>query len=86
MRGKSVTVTEVVRHFSDYINRVAYGRESFLLYRGKRVVAELRPAVTRVRLGELPAILSSLPRLSADEAKNFLQDINDALKELSTAE
>jgi hypothetical protein len=29
-----VTVTEIARHFADYLNRVAYRRESFSLVRG----------------------------------------------------
>lgn len=37
------TVTEVARNFAEYINRVAFGGERFLLMRGKRAVAELRP-------------------------------------------
>jgi hypothetical protein len=38
----SVTVTQVARNFAEYVNRVAYRRESFTLVRGKKRLAELR--------------------------------------------
>jgi antitoxin (DNA-binding transcriptional repressor) of toxin-antitoxin stability system len=82
MPAKTVTVTEAVRHFSDFVNRVAYRRESFILCRGKRAIAELRPVPTGVRLGELPGILRSLPRLSTQEAKALLEDIREARQRL----
>jgi antitoxin (DNA-binding transcriptional repressor) of toxin-antitoxin stability system len=37
------SVTEVARHFADYINRVVYRGERFVLMRGNRPVAELGP-------------------------------------------
>ena len=39
--GKKVIVSEAVRNFADYINRVAYRGESFTLIRGNKPVAEL---------------------------------------------
>jgi len=72
---EELTVTEVVRHFADYINRVAYRRESFVLMRGNRAVAELRPLPAGKRLGDLPALFASLPHLSAAEATAFDQDL-----------
>lgn len=77
--SESLTVTEVVRHFADYVNRVAYRRESFTLIRGNRPVAELRPAPVGSRLGDLPGLLSSLPRLDDED---FAADIDAARAEL----
>ncbi len=37
-----VTVTQVARNFAEYVNRVAYRRESFTLVRVKKPIAELR--------------------------------------------
>lgn len=34
-----VTVTQVARNFAEYVNRVAYRRESFTLIRGKKPLA-----------------------------------------------
>lgn len=81
-----VTVTQVARHFADYVNRVAYRRESFTLVRGKKPLAELRPLPAGKRLSELPALFASLPRLSASEAADFADDLSSAQAELVHAE
>jgi prevent-host-death family protein len=73
------TVTEVLRNFSDYINRVAYRGERFVLTRGGRPVAELVPAQPAGRrLSELASVLGSLPRLGEDEAASFEEDLERA--------
>jgi antitoxin (DNA-binding transcriptional repressor) of toxin-antitoxin stability system len=81
-----ITVTEVARHFADYINRVAYRRESFTLVRGNKPLAELRPLPTGGRLAELPSLLASLPRLSLSEATEFGADLAEAQAELGQAQ
>lgn len=43
--GRRLVVSEAVRNFADYINRVAYRGESFTLVRGNKPVAELAPVV-----------------------------------------
>ncbi len=73
-----VTVTQVARNFADYINRVAYRRESFTLVRGKKALAELRPLPAGARLSELPALLSSLPHLTESEAADLADDLEAA--------
>ena len=70
-----VTVTQVARNFAEYVNRVAYRRESFTLLRGKKPLAELRPLPSGARLSELPGLLASLPQLSAAEAGDFAEDL-----------
>lgn len=74
--SESLTVTEVARHFAEYINRVVYRRESFVLVRGSRAVAELRPLPSGKRLADLPALLASLPPLTAEEADDFAADLD----------
>jgi antitoxin (DNA-binding transcriptional repressor) of toxin-antitoxin stability system len=86
MYGKSLSVTEAVRHFSDYLNRVAYRHESFVLRRGNRPIAELRPLPSGRRLGDLPAILDSLPRLTTEEAKSFAESVDQAREALPPAD
>jgi antitoxin (DNA-binding transcriptional repressor) of toxin-antitoxin stability system len=76
------SVTEVARHFADYINRVAFRGERFVLMRGKKAVAELRPVPAGKRLGELPALLASLPHLSEAEADTLFEDVAQARDEL----
>ena len=77
-----VTVTQVARNFADYVNRVAYRRESFTLVRGKKPLAELRPLPAGASISELPAMLASLPRLSAAEAADFADDLAAAQGDL----
>ena len=78
-----ISVTQAARHFADYVNRVAYRGERFLLLRGGRPVAELGPIPTARRLGDLPAIMASLPRLNVDEAESFAHDSEDGRAELA---
>ena len=86
MNAKTLTVTEAVRHFSDYVNRVVYRHETFVLCKGRKPVAELHPVPSGRRLGDLPAILRSLPRLSEEDASAFLSDIEAARQGQSSQE
>jgi len=78
MQTHSLSATEMVRGFSDYVNRVAYRRERFILLRGRKPVAELRPVPTGRTLGELGEVLQALPALSDAEAADFAADIEQA--------
>jgi antitoxin (DNA-binding transcriptional repressor) of toxin-antitoxin stability system len=77
-----VTVTQLARNFAEYVNRVAYRRESFTLVRGKKPLAELRPLPAGARLSDLPGLLASLPRLSVAEASEFAADLEASRDEL----
>ena len=81
-----LTVTELVRNFAEYINRVVYRRESFVLLRGNKPVAELKPLPSGLLLGELPNLLESLPHLHADEAVALATDLEAAREELGRRE
>lgn len=83
--GKKVIVSEAVRNFADYINRVAYRGESFTLVRGNKPVAELAPVIAGRRLGDLPYLLASLPPLGEAESREFADDIAAARTDLSGA-
>lgn len=76
------TVTELLRNFSDYINRVAYRGERFVVIRGGKPVAELSPVPSGTRLGELPALLDSLPRLGEEASADFARDLERYRREL----
>ena len=86
MAAITLTVTEAVRHFSDYVSRVAYRQESFLLCKGRKPVAELRPVPGGRRLGDLPGLLRSLPHLSKPDAAAFAEDVEASRHSLPTAE
>ena len=75
---RRVAVTEFVRGFSDYINRVAYRGERFVLVRGGRELAEVGPRRSGRPLTELPELLARLPRLSLEEASAFGADLDAA--------
>lgn len=78
MHTTRLSVTEMVRGFSDYVNRVAYRGERFILLKGRRPVAELRPLPSGRLLGELEDVLRSLPGLTSTEAADFAADIDAA--------
>ena len=78
MHRTRLSVTEMVRGFSDYVNRVAYRGERFILLKGRRPVAELRPLPSGRLLGELEDVLRSLPGLTLAEAADFAADIDAA--------
>jgi antitoxin (DNA-binding transcriptional repressor) of toxin-antitoxin stability system len=80
------SVTEVARHFADYINRVVYRGERFVLVRGNKPVAELGPLPAGKRLAELPGLLASLPKLSEVEAAEFAEDLGSARASLSAVD
>lgn len=86
MHTTRLSVTEMVRGFSDYVNRVAYRRERFILLKGRKPVAELRPLASGWLLGELEEVLRSLPALNADETAEFEADIEDARAGLAREE
>lgn len=79
---QKVTVTQVARNFAEYVNRVAYRRETFALVRGNEPLAELRPLPVGSRLSELPGLLASLPRLTSAEAEAFGRDVETAYDDL----
>ncbi len=80
-----VTVTEFARNFSRFIHRVAVARERFVLIKGGRPVAEVSPPPPGLRLGELRQMLAELPRLSAEDAGAFADDLQTARAELDVA-
>jgi antitoxin (DNA-binding transcriptional repressor) of toxin-antitoxin stability system len=84
--SQTLSVTEVARHFAEYINRVAYRGECFVLMRGNKPIAELRPLPVGKRLAELPALLASLPHLAVMEATQFAADLSAAREALARAE
>jgi antitoxin (DNA-binding transcriptional repressor) of toxin-antitoxin stability system len=84
LMSETLTVTNVARNFAEYVNRVAFRGESFVLVRGGTPVAELRPVPAGRRLRDLPAMLSALPRL--DDADEFAADLESAREEMARRE
>ncbi|TFH13138.1 MAG: type II toxin-antitoxin system Phd/YefM family antitoxin [Lentisphaerales bacterium] len=84
MSTNVLTVTEAVRHFSEYVSRVAYRHETFVLSKGNKAVAELRPLPSGRRLGDLPSILRSVPHLPNDDVISFGEDVDTARTTLAS--
>ena len=83
---ESLTATQLARQLADVLNRVAYRRESFVVTRGKRPLAELRPLPVGTRLADLPAVLATLPRLQPEDAEAFAADLDAARADLPNLE
>jgi antitoxin (DNA-binding transcriptional repressor) of toxin-antitoxin stability system len=81
MTKLTASVTDVLRNFSDYINRVAYRGEGFVLIRGGKAVAELSPVPAGTRLADFPALLESLPHLPDEDLDAFASDLDRGRKE-----
>ncbi len=83
---KSLSVTEVARHFSELISRVRFYGDRIVLTKGGKPVAELRPTkeAARICAGDLPAFFSQLPHLGPEEATRFAKDLDAARRMLST--
>lgn len=75
MKNQSISLTEAARNFSECVNRVAYRGESFMLLRGRKAVAELRPAPVGRRLGELADLMASLPSLPEGDPQSWNRDL-----------
>jgi len=75
MSSTKISITQAARNLSEVVNRVAYRGESFLLIKGRKMVAELRPVLSGKKLRELPDILAAMPGLSEKEKKSFAGDL-----------
>jgi prevent-host-death family protein len=73
---KELSTTEAARNLEEYLDQVSQG-DSILLTRDGKPIAEIRPVASDRRLGELPSLLASLPRLSPSEAKLLASDLEE---------
>jgi antitoxin (DNA-binding transcriptional repressor) of toxin-antitoxin stability system len=86
MNAIALSVTDVARNFSEYINRVAYRGDRFILMKSGKEVAEMRPVPKGRHLSELAALLKSSARLTPDEADSFDKDIETIRNETNNME
>lgn len=80
---RRISADEAANHFSDLLDRVRRGQESFELEYDHQVVAHLVPAspVRGVKVEELAQVLHQLPDLG-DDAEAFAKDVECARKQL----
>ncbi len=76
--SKKISVTEIARNFSAYINRVTYRGESFELTRGGIKVAELRAAPQGCTVADFKRLILELPELGDAEVALFENDLTKA--------
>ncbi len=79
---KRVSATEAVRKFSEILNSIRYGGESYTIIRGGKPVASICPVGVSVKerhLGELKELVKGIPKLG-DEVEKFEKDLKDVLK------
>lgn len=78
---RTASVTDVARNFAEYVNRVSYRGDRFILLRGGKPVAELGPVTRGVAIRDIPGIFAALPRLTPEEAEAFGRDMEAAREE-----
>ncbi len=72
-----ITATEAVRKFSELLNTAKYKGEKFLIVRGGKPIALIRPLDSSDKtrsLADLKGILKDLPKLG-EEAESFDRDL-----------
>lgn len=69
-----ICMIDVARHFSRYVDLVVTRGERFTLLRDGKPVAELGPVLQVVRLEDLPTVLTTLSRLTPEEAEALAGD------------
>lgn len=84
MRPKEVSATEAARSLGDLLARVRYRGESFLIRRGRKVVASLGPPPVELVTGKvLVERLRAIPRLAPREAEDFARDVERGRRALN---
>ncbi len=80
----SVTATQVARSFSDFVNRVHYKGETFVIERGGEAIAQLSPpyGVRNFSIGHFVENLKTLPKVDDD----FAADLEHGIKNQPPAE
>lgn len=73
--SRKLSVTKMARNFAEYLNRVAYRGERFTLVRGGTPIAELVPVPSGRTLGDLRAVLDSIPHLDPEDVASFGSDL-----------
>lgn len=81
MTIRSITATHLARNFSDLINQVRYQHITLEVMRGKEPIAYLSPVPVNAGypVGQLDRLLAGLPKLSAEESQQFLNDIHNGV-------
>ena len=80
---RHITATRAVRDFSEVLNTIKFKGVHYIIERGGKPVASMKPVDERAdvkTLGELKALLKKLPRLD-EELDAFAADLEDIRKD-----
>lgn len=83
--SRLISVTEMVRSFSDIISRVYYKGEVFDIKKGDNIVARIspiKPYHNLMKVSDLNNFFSTAPKLDADDIDDFEKKLN-TLKKIS---
>jgi hypothetical protein len=74
-----ITATEVIRSFSDIINKVYYQHQTFDVKKGKSIVARIVPYnySSRIEVKDLASFFATSPKLEEGDADFLTNEIND---------
>lgn len=79
---KRITATQAVRDFSEVLNTIKFKGVHYIIERGGKPVASMKPiddTKDSMTLGDLKALLKKLPRLN-EECDAFASDLEDIWK------
>ena len=77
---KRISATRAVREFSEILNTIKFKGAQYIIERGGKPVAAMKPISDKTgsfTLGELKALLKALPRLD-EELEAFAEDLEEA--------
>ena len=76
---KLITVTDLVRSFSDIVGRVYYKRETFDIKKGTNIVARLSPVKTAftIAVKDLNEFFHNGPHLDPRDIKEFGKTVSE---------
>ncbi|MFH1954286.1 MAG: hypothetical protein ABIL06_22050 [Pseudomonadota bacterium] len=80
---KRITATQAVRDFSEVLNTIKFKSVHYIIERGGKPVASMKPIDDKkdsVTLGDLKALLKKLPRLD-EECDAFASDLENIMKD-----
>jgi antitoxin (DNA-binding transcriptional repressor) of toxin-antitoxin stability system len=80
VKKRTITVTEAARNFADCLNRAHYQNVSFVLLKNGKPFARIEPAAEKLCTGRDLAEALDRVSLTAEEAKEWHQELRDARK------
>jgi antitoxin (DNA-binding transcriptional repressor) of toxin-antitoxin stability system len=78
MKDMIISVTEAARNFSDFVNRVHYQNQTYVLLKNGVPFARLVPETTKRCTGRDLANALARTRLSTEEARGWHRDLKAA--------